>query len=181
MSLRRPKFRVIKGGKASPPDFAPRRKPWSRRFLILVSKALILTALTMGIWMYTVRHSGQKVQVETTCKVGYVYDGDTIAMTCNGRPDVTARLMGFDTAETKNPGCAEELAHGALATDRLRQLVKRGEITITRMGRDKYNRPLIRLDIDGQDVADTMIREGLAVAYHGGKRVNWCERLGAVR
>jgi len=94
---------------------------------------------------------------------------------------MTARLMGFDTAETTNPGCAEELAHGALATDRLRQLVKRGEITITRKGRDKYNRPLIRLKIDGQDVADTMIREGLAVAYHGGKRVNWCERLGAVR
>lgn len=148
-----------------------------RAVLQLIAKALVVTALSVAVWMYIVRNSDRKVQIVSECQVGYVYDGDTIAMTCSGRPDVTARLMGFDTAETKNPGCAEELAHGALATDRLRQLVKRGAVSITRHGRDKYNRPLIRLDIDGQDVADTMIREGLAVAYHGGKRVNWCERL----
>ena len=147
--------------------------------LLIISKALVLTALSVAVWLYIVRYSERASAVSTECRVAYIYDGDTIAMSCNGRPEVTARLQGFDTAETKEPGCDEELAHGSLATDRLRQLVKSGEVAIRRLGRDKYNRPLIRLTVDGEDVADTLIREGLAVAYSGGARIDWCQRLGA--
>jgi endonuclease YncB( thermonuclease family) len=32
--------------------------------------------------------------------------------------------------------------------------------------------------IDGQDVAEVLIGEGLATEYDGGARVNWCDRLG---
>ena len=146
--------------------------------LLLISKALVLTALTVAVWLYIVRQTERAATAAPECRVTYVYDGDTIAMTCNGRPEVTARLQGFDTAETKEPRCAEEHAHGALATDRLRQLVARGDIAITRVGRDKYHRPLIRLRAQGEDVGETLIREGLAVAYRGGARIDWCERLG---
>ncbi len=148
-----------------------------RRFAQLIAKVLVITALSMATWLFIVRNSDKMAQGPEACKVGYVYDGDTIAMRCNGRPEVTARLQGFDTPETKEPGCDAELAHGSLATDRLRQLVKSGPVEIRRTGRDKYNRPLIRLSINGEDVGDTLIREGLAVAYRGGARINWCKRL----
>ncbi|MFK7938939.1 MAG: thermonuclease family protein [Roseovarius sp.] len=113
---------------------------------------------------------------EQGCILGYVYDGDTVELKC-GAERLTARLQGFDTAETKDPRCAEELAHGALATDRLRALVKQGEVTFSQRGYDKYNRVLIRLSVDGVDVGETLVREGLAVPYTGGKRIDWCARL----
>nr|WP_281501843.1 thermonuclease family protein [Aliiroseovarius sp. F20344] len=89
----------------------------------------------------------------------------------------TARLVGFDTPETKDPGCPEEKALGDKATARLRQIVKGADITMRHDGHDKYGRELVRLSVDGRDVGDTLISEGLALAYRGGSRINWCDRL----
>lgn len=107
------------------------------------------------------------------CRLGYVYDGDTVEMFCGGQK-LTARLVGFDTPETKEPKCPEELALGKRATERLRVLVKSGPVQIYRLGHDKYGRDLVTLTIAGRDVADTLIAEGLAHAYHHGSRSGWC-------
>ena len=143
----------------------------------LIAKALILTALTVAVWVYSVRYAERRAAAEG-CAVSYVYDGDTVALDCGGA-EITARLQGMDAPETKAPGCAAELAHGTLATERLRDLLGRGEVTYRRVGADKYDRVLIRLRVDGEDVAERLVREGLAVPYSGGTRINWCERLGA--
>ena len=45
-------------------------------------------------------------------------------------------------------------------------------------GEDRYGRRLVRLGIDGRDVGDGLIAEGLAVPYTGGRRIDWCDRLG---
>lgn len=110
------------------------------------------------------------------CRLGYVYDGDTVELKC---PDGkrTARLVGFDTPETKDPGCPAEKALGDTATARLRQIVKGANITMRHDGHDKYGRELVRLSADGRDVGDVLISEGLALAYRGGSRINWCDRL----
>lgn len=110
------------------------------------------------------------------CTVSYVYDGDTVAMDC-GQGARRARVMGLDAPETKRASCAAEAALGARATARLRALAGAGPARITHHGRDKYRRDLIRLYINGRNVADTLISEGLAVSYHGGQRINWCARL----
>lgn len=114
---------------------------------------------------------------EKGCRVGYVYDGDTLELKCNGE-SLTARLRGFDTPETKEPGCAAEAELGRKATERLRTLVKSGPLKLDGHGKDKYGRILATLHVGGRDLADVMIEEGLAERYRGGKRVNWCERLG---
>ncbi|MEO1139563.1 MAG: thermonuclease family protein [Pseudomonadota bacterium] len=114
---------------------------------------------------------------EEGCVLGYVYDGDTVEVICGGE-SVTARLVGFDTPETKEPGCAAEAALGRKATDRLRTLVETRSVTMDSLGHDKYGRLLARLDLGGENVADILTREGLAVRYGGGTRVDWCERLG---
>lgn len=113
---------------------------------------------------------------EAGCTLEYVYDGDTVSIAC-GSVTETARLIGFDTPETKSPGCTAEAAHGARATARLRVMSRSGDVTFSGSARDKYGRLLVEMRIDGEDVGDTLIREELAMPYTGGSRINWCERL----
>lgn len=112
------------------------------------------------------------------CTLNYVYDGDTVALDCpDGRN--SARLLGFDTPETKDYGCAAEKALGDRATLRLRALAQSGALTFSGESYDKYGRILTVMKVDGVDVAGTLIAEGLADPYLGGKRINWCRKLGA--
>ena len=100
-----------------------------------------------------------------------------MSIRCNGEVK-TARIIGLDAAETKAPSCSAEAAHGERATMRLREIVQAGFVSFSGNKRDKYGRLLVTMKVDGLDVADTLIDEGLAVAYRGGARINWCERLG---
>ena len=61
------------------------------------------------------------------------------------------------------------------AKTRLEQLIASGTARIIESGRlDKYGRTLAVLTVNGQDVAATMIGEGLARPYHGERRQGWC-------
>lgn len=110
------------------------------------------------------------------CTLDYIYDGDTVTLTCGGEK-ISARLLGFDTPEVKSPRCAAEKAHADRATLRLRALSKTGALTFSGQALDKYSRLLVTMKVDGQDVAKPLIREGLAVPYAGGRRIDWCARL----
>ena len=114
---------------------------------------------------------------EAGCTLDYVYDGDTVSIISRDQAE-TARLIGFDTPETKNSGCAMEAALGREATLYLRHLASQGVPTFSGSDRDKYGRLLVTMRVDGTDVGDMLIDEGLAVPYRGGTRINWCERLG---
>jgi endonuclease YncB( thermonuclease family) len=101
-----------------------------------------------------------------------VMDGDTIKY---GRE--TIRLLGFDTPELKTAQCPAERRLGIMAMARLQELIDDGADTVLRPNgkRDRYNRVLAILEIDGRDVASIMIAEGHAVPYHGrGPRMDWC-------
>ncbi len=112
------------------------------------------------------------------CVLNYVYDGDTVALDCpKGRK--TVRIVGYDTPETKKPGCDAEAALGRTATQRLRALVQSGDLAFEGKGFDKYGRMLAVMTVDGVDIARTLLAEGLAVPYYGGSRINWCRKLGS--
>lgn len=127
-----------------------------------------LLALGVLLWVAQVAR-GQ-------CRLRYVYDGDTVSMDC-GVGEVTARVIGLDAPETVRARCDAERAAGKRATERLRDLVKGGPVVIRRNGHDKYGRDLIRLEVGGRDIAPVMVDEGMAVAYDGGARIDWCARL----
>jgi endonuclease YncB( thermonuclease family) len=112
--------------------------------------------------------------VTSECRLGYVYDGDTVELLC-GLEKRTARLQGFDTPETKEPRCAEEAALGRKATERLRALAKEGRVEIFHISHDKYGRDLVTLTVAGRDVGEVLIAEGLARDYSGGSRGGWCD------
>ncbi|UYV35982.1 thermonuclease family protein [Rhodobacteraceae bacterium D3-12] len=144
-----------------------------------IGRALLLTGASVAAWLFVVRMEEQPgPTAEVGCVVSYVYDGDTVALSCDGREE-RARLVGFDTPETRNARCEAEAVAGKDATERLRALIAKGGVAFTRHGTDKYGRSLIRLSVGGVDVAETMIREDYAVAYSAGTRIDWCHKLEA--
>ncbi len=100
-----------------------------------------------------------------------VVDGDTVNL--RGQ---SIRLVGFDTPETYRAQCASERSLGDAATDRLRELLARATSAklVYLPRRDQYGRDLARLKLDGRDVADILVGEGLARRYAGGQRLSWC-------
>lgn len=104
-----------------------------------------------------------------------VIDGDTVELAGQ-----RIRLIEPDAPEISKPRCNTELAKGLLASGRLRQLLK-GAVRIERSGRtDRYRRTLASLVSLEGNVADILIREGLAIPYKPGleayqqRAAHWC-------
>lgn len=99
-----------------------------------------------------------------------VVDGDTIWI--KGQ---NVRVADIDAPETHEPRCAEEKSLGDRATQRLRQLVNSGVVTLSRIDRDEdsYGRKLRIVKVDGVSVGETLVKDGLVRRYAGGKRP-WC-------
>lgn len=99
-----------------------------------------------------------------------VVDGDTIWL--QGKK---IRIADIDTPETHDPGCPSEKELGDRAALRLQALLGAGTITLKSIDRDedRYGRKLRRVLVDGKNVGDTLVQEGLARPYAGGRR-SWC-------
>lgn len=105
-------------------------------------------------------------------RVTCVVDGDTIWF--RGEK---IRLVGFDTPEISNPGCANEGRLGQRAKLRLQELLNAGPFSLSANpeGRatDNYGRNLRVVSRGGQNFGDQLIAEGLA-ERRGGRRNVWC-------
>jgi endonuclease YncB( thermonuclease family) len=99
-----------------------------------------------------------------------VVDGDTIWIAGQN-----VRLADIDTPETHEPRCASELELGNRATARLHQLVNEGEVTLSTIDRDSdvHGRKLRLVLVNGVSVGETLVGEGLARWYEGGRK-SWC-------
>lgn len=109
------------------------------------------------------------------CRILRVVDGDTVSLLCPEDGMVSARLLGFDTPEMYSPRCVAEFVASEKAAWHLRALIQGAErMTLAMQGTDRYGRALVRLEINGVDVARLMIRDGHARQYSGGLRGEWC-------
>jgi micrococcal nuclease len=109
------------------------------------------------------------------CRVIRVVDGDTVSMICPEEGMMSARLLGFDTPEKYAPKCLAEFVAAERASWALRTLIQKADwLSLTQEGTDQYGRALMRLEIDGVDVARLMIRAGHGRSYGGGLRGSWC-------
>ncbi|WP_267381485.1 MULTISPECIES: thermonuclease family protein [unclassified Sphingomonas] len=87
----------------------------------------------------------------------HAIDGDTVA--------VDYRLLGADAFEKhqlcrRADGC---WPCGKAAQDFTSRLLKRSEITIRTVGTASYGRPVATVDVDGEDLGQALIENGLAV------------------
>lgn len=99
-----------------------------------------------------------------------IVDGDTIWL--DGR---NLRLQSYDTPEPYNDICGgqTEIALAHRASARLRDLLSTNAFTVQSSGQDRYGRTLATIRIDGRDVGDILIEEGLARRWPDGQEF-WC-------
>lgn len=88
---------------------------------------------------------------------GRAIDGDTVS--------IDFRLSGADTFERKQMCSTKGSCYpcGKLAQDLASRILKSGTATVTPTGANSYGRPVAIVTVDGQDLGERMIREGLAV------------------
>ena len=187
-TMMRRKYRNNRKWNATPTTWKrPKRKPP----VLLLAGAAFVTA-TVGTQAY---YSGWFTGPAVTQSVGFmsggaasagerisfsnchtgggyncVVDGDTIWL----RGD-NIRLADIDTPETHDFQCQSEKELGDRATTRLKDLLESGSITLEPIDRDQdpYGRLLRIVLIDGESVGTTLVEEGLARWYEGGRRP-WC-------
>jgi len=107
-----------------------------------------------------------------------VIDGDTFVANVQIWPGLAAttsiRLSGINAPEVHTRDACEKAA-GQKARDRLTAILNTGAVTLRDVRRGKYaGRVLARVIVNGEDVGQVLVREGLAKPYHGGKRLPWC-------
>jgi len=104
---------------------------------------------------------GEQTQEAPKYKVLEITDGDTIKIDYNGTTE-KVRLIGIDTPETNECFNVE-------ATNKLKSLIENHNVEIeadpTQGERDKYDRLLLFIWLDGELVNKTMISEGYAHEY----------------
>ncbi len=108
-----------------------------------------------------------------------VVDGDTLELRMAIYPGLKAtdmaRLAGVDTPEVRRPAPACERELGRRATELVQSLVDDArQVQVYTAGREKYGRQLVRVELDGQDLATALIAAGLGRPYHGERREGWC-------
>ena len=97
---------------------------------------------------------------QLTGRVVAVHDGDTISVrTSRGTEHV--RLADIDCPEIGQP-------HASQAKDFTSRLAFGHDVSIESRGLDQYNRVIGRLDVDGTDVSEALVRAGLAWVYTRG-------------
>ncbi len=99
-----------------------------------------------------------------------IVDGDTLRV-----GGVKIRIADIDTPEVFSPQCAEELALGNRATQRLQVLMNAGAFELHRVERDedRYGRKLRVVVRDGHSLGDVLVAEGLARTWDGARHP-WC-------
>ena len=110
-----------------------------------------------------------------------VIDGDTFFIN-NPKPPADLlqknhRVAGIDTPESfkQFAKCKKEIELGNKAKEFVSNFIK-GGVEIVYIELDKYGRYLVNVDKNGINLADELVRNGLAVYYDGGaKTKDWCK------
>ena len=106
-------------------------------------------------------------------KLDRVVDGDTIDANIDLGFDISIhkriRLAGIDTPESRTRDL-EEKARGLESKDKLIELLGNGDFVLESKEVGKYGRVLGTLYIDKLNINQTLVDEGFAVEYWGGKK-----------
>ena len=123
--------------------------------------------------------AGENLPGPVAARVVRVIDGDTVRVRATvwlgSTVDVDVRLAGIDAPELRGR-CAREKQLAATARDALRVMLGDGPVALRDVRYGKYaGRVVARIMApNGDDAADALRAQGLARAYGGGKRAQWC-------
>jgi len=100
-----------------------------------------------------------------------VWDGDSIRLGTTRQSDAV-RIFNIDAPEIEGQ-CAYESDLALQSKNRLAELLNGQQIEILRQGTDRYGRTLAAIRVEGRDVGDILVDEGLARTW-AGRREPWC-------
>ena len=111
-----------------------------------------------------------------------IYDGDTFRANIENYPpivgdNVPIRVLGIDTPEIRGKCQAEKEKAKDARLFTVNQLTQARRIELVDIQRGKYFRLLAVVLIDGVSLGESLIEQGLAVPYDGGRKKDWCEIL----
>ena len=118
----------------------------------------------------------------------YVYkpvkitDGDTIKLDVSKESPMvkklglSVRIKGIDTPEKGSKAkCDKENALAQQATKFTTDLVGNKELLLSQVENDKYGgRIVANVKVEGVDIAQELLKKGLARVYNGEKKKSWC-------
>lgn len=100
-----------------------------------------------------------------------VIDGDTFVL--NGE---TIRVENIDTPEIRRAQCDAERRLGLVAKWRVETILTQpgAKITLQRFRKDRWDRTIARVSVNGLDLGEILITENMARPWRG-RREPWCE------
>jgi len=107
-----------------------------------------------------------------------VYDGDTFKVDIDEWPDIigsaiSVRIYGIDTPELKDKRPQiKKLARKARTVTKY-YLTHARRVELRNIRRGKYFRIVAEVYVDGKNLAQILIEQGLAKPYYGGKKEKW--------
>ena len=178
VSFRRRPLRPKPTRWSGPPRRGPRHSPpWFglavRLFgmLALVPVPAFVTGEVLDIYLSATRSAAEA----GGCRITRVVDGDTVSLYCAGYGFDKGRLRGLDAPELFSPACLSELWAAEQAKWALRTaLFSADEVRVLGSGRDRYDRRLVTVLVDGRDVAKLLVAAGHGRPYQGEQRREWC-------
>ena len=111
-------------------------------------------------------------------KIISVYDGDTFRADIKYFPDIIGknmgiRIYGIDTPEMRDKR-KNIKALAVKARDYVRgRLLNASKVTLKNLRRGKYFRLVAEVWVDGKNISNELIANGLAKPYYGKKKVKW--------
>ena len=143
-------------------------------------KNLLQIAIILFLIQATLTSANYKDEI-TDFTVVKVRDGDTFIINIENVPDVfgnniAVRIRGIDTPELNDK---REEIKAIKAKEELEKLLTSGDansgqkpkVILYNLGRDKYFRLLASVKVGDVDVAEYLIKKGLAKKYDGGARL----------
>jgi micrococcal nuclease len=151
------------------------REIWGGVAGVLLMAAAVVV-LTVGVSLATIFHddpgaAARAARFEQCYNAegrNCVLEGDTIYV---GGEKV--EIAGIAAPHIQGAQCEAERSRGIAAAVRLAELLNGGKVTVGRAFRDDYGRAVRKVQVDGEDVGETMISAGLARDYVGDSP-EWC-------
>ena len=100
-----------------------------------------------------------------------VWNGDSIRLGTTRQAEAV-RIFNIDAPEIDGR-CAYESDLARQAKVRLAEILQGQRIEVLHKGTDRYGRTLAAIRVEGQDVGDVLVGEGLARTW-AGRREPWC-------
>jgi micrococcal nuclease len=135
-----------------------------------------LAVLVVGVSVATIFHE-DRAAAARALRFGQCYNAQGPNCVLDGATIYVQRekveIAGLEAPQIQDARCDAERSRGIDAAVRLADLLNSGKVSVGAPFRDEYGRAVRKVQVDGEDVAGTLVEAGVAREYDG-KPQGWC-------